>query len=252
MIFEGETLTESWLKVLVHMSENKSWEITPAITKFKTTKSQPEKYQHELENDLNEYLESVNQPKIHTTAGTIFPDSLDGGSNTVFERFDKTWKYIKKDHRNNKGHYFRRMVAYNEKNGEPVNQLQHIIETYNGIEGKRQPVHRRSALIALTFDPTLDHTAQPQRGFPCLQQVCFVPKKNGAMAMNAIYATQHLDDRAYGNYLGLLNLGQFMAREMSLELTEINCIASILRVGTMNKSFAHKLAEKYKDHVKKK
>ncbi|TVZ39762.1 hypothetical protein P886_4170 [Alteromonadaceae bacterium 2753L.S.0a.02] len=248
MIFEGKSLTEGWLKVLIHMSENKTWEVSPAITKFPASAEPPE-YQLELENDLNLYLESVDQPQIHTTAGTIFPHSLAGGNASVFDRFNKTWKYIKKDHRNNKGHYFRRMVAYNEKNGEPVNQLKHIIETYNGIEGQRQPVHRRSALIALTFDPTLDHTAQPQRGFPCLQQVCFVPKKNGTMAMNAIYATQHLDDRAYGNYVGLLNLGRFMAGEMNLELSEINCIASILRVGTMSKARAHELANKYKKYV---
>lgn len=248
MIFNGTSLTEGWLKVLVYMSENKTWEVSPAITKFPTNAEHPE-YQADLEDDLNHYLDSVNQPHIRTTAGTIFPDSLAGGKVSVFDRFDKAWKYIKQDHRNNKGHYFRRLVAYNEQNGKRVNQLKHIIETYNGIEDKRRPVHRRSALIALTFDPTLDHTAQPQRGFPCLQQVCFVPKKNRTMSLNAIYATQHLDDRAYGNYLGLLNLGRFMAGEMNLELTEINCIASILRIGTMSKALAHELANKYKKYV---
>lgn len=248
MIFEGSSLTEGWLRILVYMSENKTWEASPAITKFPANAEPPE-YQEELENDLNLYLESVNQPKIHTTAGTIFPNSLVGGNVSVFDRFEKTWKHVKKDRRNNKGHYFRRLIAYNEKNGNPVNQLKHIIDTYNGIEGERQPVHRRSALIALTFDPTIDHTAQPQRGFPCLQQVCFVPKKNGTMAINAIYATQHLDDRAYGNYLGLLYLGRFMAKEMHLKLDEINCIASVLRIGTMNKVRAHELANKYKQYV---
>lgn len=248
MIFEGASLSESWLKVLIHMSEHKTWEISPAIAKFPGN-TRPPAYQEELENDLNRYLDNVDQPQIYTTAGTIFPDSLAGGSVSVFDRFEKTWKYIKKDHRNNKGHYFRRLVSYNEKNGKPINQLKHIIDTYNGIEGERQPVHRRSALIALTFDPTLDHTAQPQRGFPCLQQVCFVPKKNGTMSINAIYATQHLDDRAYGNYLGLLNLGNFMAKEMSLKLSEVNCIASVLKVGTMSRIFAHELAKKYRKYV---
>jgi thymidylate synthase len=248
MIIEENTLTEAWLKTLVHMSDKKRWEVSPVITKFNSD-VRPLPYQAELEHDIDQYLDTVGQPHISTTAGTIFPSSLAGGNASVIDRFNKTWKYVKKDHRNNKGHYFRRLVAYNEKSGQPVNQLKHIIDTYNGIEGQRQPVHRRSALIALTFDPTLDHTAQPQRGFPCLQQICFLPKKDGTMMMNAIYATQHLDDRAYGNYVGLLNLGKFMAGEMNLNLTEINCIASILRVGTMSKSLAHQLADKYRKYV---
>lgn len=250
MIFEGSSLTEGWLKVLVHMSDNKIWEASPAIVKFPAN-AKLTAYREDLEHDLNRYLDNVGQPQIHTTAGTVFPNSLAGGNASVFDRFEKTWKYIKQDHRNNKGHYFRRMVAYNEKSGEPINQLKHIINTYNGIEGKRQPVHRRSALIALTFDPKLDHTAQPQQGFPCLQQICLVPKENKTMAMNAIYAVQYLDNRAYGNYLGLLNLGKFMAGQMNLELTEINCIASVLKVGNMCRTLAHKLANKYKKHVQK-
>lgn len=133
--------------------------------------------------------------------------------------------------------------------GEPVNQLQHIIETFNGIDGVRNPVHRRSALIATTFDPTLDHTAQAQRGFPCLQQICFIPKNNEKLTINAIYAMQYLSDRAYGSYLGLKHLGEFMAREMNLDLVEINCIASVLNIGNMDKDLAKKITRKYQNYV---
>lgn len=230
------------------MANATHWELSPVIAQFKVGRPRPE-YADALENDLNAYLESVSQPHIHTTAGTIFPQSLAGGNADVFDRFERIWKYIKKDKRNYKGHYFRRLVAFNERNGEPVNQLKHIIDTYNGIEGVRQPVHRRSALIALTFDPTIDHTAQPMRGFPCLQQICLVPKAEGKVTLNAIYAMQHLADRAYGNYVGLEHLGHFMASKMGLELDEVNCIASVLELGKMKKTFARDFVEKYKQYV---
>lgn len=161
------------------------------------------------------------------------------------DRYDRNWKYIKKDSKNRKGTYFRRLTAYGEQYGRRVNQLEHIIETFNGIEGKRKPVHRRSALIATTFDPTLDHTAQPQLGFPCLQQVCFTPSGD-KLSMNAIYAMQHLPTRAYGNYLGLQRLGGFMAENMGLQFVQLNCMISVLGFGnTMKKSMAKIIVEKY-------
>lgn len=248
MIVQGASMSECWLKVLMAVSSSKAGEISPLIANYSTTGIRPI-YQDDLENDLNDHLNKIEKPEFETTASTIFPKSLAGGNHEVFERFDKIWKYIKKDKLNHKGHYFRRLVAFNEKNGKPINQLKHIIETYNGIDGIRKPVHRRSALIALTFDPTQDHTAQVMRGFPCLQQVCFLPKKNGKMALNAIYAMQHLVNRGYGNYLGLKNLGEFMARQMGLELEEVNCIASVIDMAGTDRAFTKKIISKYGKYV---
>jgi len=69
------------------------------------------------------------------------------------------------------------------------------------------------------------------------------------MDLNAIYAMQHLSNRAYGNYLGLQNLGDFIAGEMKLELDEVNCIASVLELGKMTKSTAKEFANKYREYV---
>ena len=35
--------------------------------------------------------------------------------------------------------------------------------------------------------------------------------------MTGFYATQYVVERAYGNYLGLCRLGEFMAHEMGLK-----------------------------------
>ena len=69
------------------------------------------------------------------------------------------------------------------------------------------------------------------------------------MAINAIYAMQHLTNRGYGNYVGLRNLENFMASEMGLELDEVNCIASVLELGKMNKTEARKFINKYRKYV---
>lgn len=248
MIVNGKGVAECWLKILVKMASSKRREVSPIIANYSVTDIAPT-YQSDLEEDLNQYLLSVDKPEVDTTASTIFPVSLSGGGDSIFYRFDSIWKHIKKDKLNQKGHYFRRLTAFNEKSGQPINQLKHIIDTFNGIDGVRKPVHRRSALIALTFDPCLDHTAQVMRGFPCLQQVCFIPKKNGKMALNAVYAMQHLVNRGYGNYLGLKNLGDFMAGQMGLELEEVNCIASVLDMSGTNASFIKNIISKYGKYV---
>ena len=244
MIIEGNSVAECWLAILKVMVDEKTTEISPLLVSINITGERPD-YADELEEDINSFLLGIEQPCIETTAGTIFPISLDGGKKSIFDRYDRNWKYIKKNSKNRRGTYFRRLTAYGDKYERKVNQLEHIIETFNGIDGVRNPVRRRSALIATTFDPTLDHTAQPQLGFPCLQQVCFVPSGE-KMSMNAIYAMQHLPTRAYGNYLGLQRLGLFMAEKMELQFVQLNCMISVLGFGTsMKKPMAKMIVEKY-------
>lgn len=43
--------------------------------------------------------------------------------------------------------------------------------------------------------------------------------------MTAFYATQHILNKAYGNYLGLARLGEFVASEVGLTLKNLTCIA---------------------------
>jgi hypothetical protein len=251
MIIEGNSVAECWLKILKELVDNKKCELSPIIVKINITDESPP-YKTELENELNSFLEKVNQPPIETTAGTIFPISLSSGKTSIFERYNRIWKGVKHAPKNNRGTYFRRLMAYGDeyvtdKYATPVNQLKHIIETYNGITNGRGKINRRSAFIATTFDPLLDHKSTPYLGFPCLQQVCFIPSSRSKklMKMNAIYAMQDLDTRAYGNYLGLLRLGKFMANEMGLEFIQLNCMLSVLKLRHMNKSTAKKLLEKY-------
>ena len=84
-------------------------------------------------------------------------------------------------------------------------------------------------LQAATFDPGRDHVASAQLGFPCLQHVSFVPTAAG-LVVNAFYATQQIFDKAYGNYLGLAQLGAFMAHEMGMPLARLNVMVGIAKL----------------------
>jgi thymidylate synthase len=123
------------------------------------------------------------------------------------------------------------MVSYGIDYGEPTNQLEFIIETYTEKNN-----HRRSALYASILDPKVDAKHQRQRGFPCLQQVGFVPLQQEYLNVVGFYPKEHIYDRGYGNYLGLCRLGQFMAHEMGLELFQMTCFVGVASVGKMNKT----------------
>ena len=147
-----------------------------------------------------------------------------------------------RDPRNRNGTYFERMIAFRgarTRNGKPVfetkNQLEQIIRDWNrDREHPKRP--RQSALQVACFDPAKDHTGQAVRGFPCLQQVSFTYDSTGGLAISAYYPTQFIFDRAYGNYLGLCQLGCFMAQELGLQLVRLNCFIARPELGSVTKT----------------
>lgn len=175
---------------------------------------------------------------VQTVANTVFPSSYwnrnaADDAKLLFDRFDRAWPRLEKCSQNRRGSYFRRMTAFRPKSegDKPVNQLKHVIETYRDRNN-----HRRSALQASIFDPALDHNHSNRgMGFPCLHQVSFAPIGTGGLAITGFYATQYIVDRAYGNYLGLCRLGEFMAKQLGLTLVKMTCIASVAQRGRPNK-----------------
>ncbi len=177
-----------------------------------------------------------------TVANTIFPQSLwnpEESRDQLFERYRRILPRLKKMEAFNRyGLYFERLIAFGP---QKVNQLDHIINTYHGGN------HRRSALQASIFDPSVDHTNQRQRGFPCMQHIAFAPYGDHELSVTGFYATQHIFERAYGNYVGLCNLGCFVAHELDLRLTQMTCVAGVAKIGNINKGDLRDLLRKLED-----
>lgn len=142
-----------------------------------------------------------------------------------------------RDSKNRFGTYFERMVNFGENTGKGIpgkNQLDHIIDlwTRRADDGSHP---RHSAMVVSCFDPQRDHGFQPMRGFPCLQQVSFGYDNSGGISVSAYYPTQYIFDRAYGNYLGLSHLGQFMASQLGVKLVRINVFVGRPELGSPGK-----------------
>jgi len=157
---------------------------------------------------------------VPTVASTIFPSSMWNPAkprDALFKRYQKVFPILQRDPRNTDGTYFSRFIEHG--------QLEHVLSTRLEKEN-----HRRSAYQLVVFDPSRDHGHWRQKGFPCLHQVSFVPDTNaGTLGVVGYYPTQTMFEKAYGNYLGLWNLGCFVAHEWGLRMEALTCFAVVAK-----------------------
>jgi thymidylate synthase len=241
---EDLNLSEAWVAALHKVIDTGKSEISPLVLTL-TDFTEVNYIRKALDTDLVRHK----LPSIDTVSETIFPQSLYEYSgyqkDELYERYKRNLPRIKKiDSSNSNGTYFERLVAF-EGNGKTVNQLDIIIDSL-----LKNTIKRRSKLQAAIFDPTKDHSPKPFQGFPCLQHVTFYKSDTGGLILNSFYAIQYLYRRAYGNWLGLINLGRFVAKETGLELERFNCFIGVEHLDHLKKSEAKKLLSDLNQKVK--
>jgi len=222
------SLGEAWLKAVQLAINSQTHEVSPLTVRFMAVESDsPADYA--LRVALNQTLESSGCATVETVANTLFPKSLWNPSKprgNLFQRYARILPVLRRDSRNRRGLYFERLISYpGTRDTTGKNQLDHIIQTFTSGN------HRRSALQASVFYPPTDLNHARQLGFPCLQQIAFAPDTaRGTLTTIGFYAMQYLFRRAYGNYLGLARLGEFMAHEMELRLEQVICFAGVAKL----------------------
>ena len=236
LLIEDTNLSYAWSRAFLHILDYPGKEISPlVITLTGFTNGVPNEDQL-IRDELDNSLRINSRQEVHTVANTIFPYSIwthsKNDRNKLFQMYLNALPRYKalEPHKNRRGIYFERLIAFGSgpKNG---NQLEHIISQYQSRSGVR-----KSMFQASIFDPARDHITSAQLAFPCLQHVSFVPQNNRTLTLNAFYATQQIFEKAYGNYLGLCRLGDFMAHEMGLTFERMNCFIGIAKMDTIAKS----------------
>lgn len=158
--------------------------------------------------------------------------------------------------KNRHGTYFERLVAYTgtrTRHGKvelrTVNQLEYVISFWKKrvAKGSRP---RQSALQLACFDPAKDDNGSALAGFPCLQQISLAYKGPGTVELNAYYPTQYLFERAYGNYLGLCQLGHLIAYHLDVRFTALTCFVGRPELGAGTKSGHRELADFLRERLR--
>jgi hypothetical protein len=234
LIIEETNLSHAWSRAFLHVIDNPGKEISPLLITLTGFNNGMPNEDQAIRHALDDCLKINSEQSVHTVANTIFPASYWQRSkhdrNKLFDTYLENFPRIQAlaPNKNHRGLYFERLIAFGSgpNNG---NQLEYIISQYKSRTGVR-----RSMFQASIFDPARDHITTAQLPFPCLQHVSFIPQEK-SLILNAFYATQQLFNKAYGNYLGLCRLGDFMAHEMGLRFERMNCFVGVAKMDNIKK-----------------
>lgn len=221
LLIEETNISLAWYEVLKYILDHPGKEISPLV--LSVTDFNESEY---IRNIIDKSLLSNKLSTVQTVSETIFPNSLyqycEYNRQNLYQEYCKNLPRIKKiDPSNRNGTYFERLIAFDGKT-EKINQLEIIISSLQNSN-----VKRRSKLQASIFNPETDHTSGMFQGFPCLQHVTFYKSSQGGLVLNSFYAVQFLYRRAYGNWVGLINLGKFIANELDIEFERFNCYVGV-------------------------
>lgn len=242
---DAPNLSVAWARAFLAVTAAPPYEVAPLIVSFRVGAKEAPVEEPAIRAALEECLVESGMQEIDTVAGTIFPQSLwqraKGDRHRLFSDYLRNLPaYVSMaPGKNGRGLYFARLIAFNTdpKTGKCLgtgslalpdggNQLEFIIKHLN-------PGMRRSCFQASIFDPARDHLESPYLGFPCLQHVTFVPNfTTGILQTNAFYANQYVFERAYGNFLGIARLCNFVGREAGLAGDRVTCFIGVEQYGT--------------------
>jgi len=175
---------------------------------------------------LNKYLELAGKRPIEEVANTIFPISLyfpPLGRKQLYENYESAWPLIKLF--NKWGTYFYRMIHW-EDNGQSLNQLECTINKL--LAALSSGPRYKSTYEVSIYRPENDRFIRI--GSPCLSHLSF-KLENGRLLLTVVYRNHFYIERAYGNFLGLGRLMEFIANESGIAVGQLTCISTHATLG---------------------
>jgi hypothetical protein len=182
---------------------------------------------------------------VGTVANTIFPRALyhphlgDEAASRLYENYGLSMR-IHRRRKGDKETYFNRLVAYPVGSAADAgdkrlntdgtwNQLDYYVAR---LRRQRETLHLSSSYelgVSHPVDAELRVQApfkdKRMTSFPCLSHISLT-LVNDRVHMNATYRNQAFITRAYGNYIGLAALLQFIATEAGAQPGEVQVVAT--------------------------
>jgi hypothetical protein len=163
--------------------------------------------------------ESKHLPDVQTTRNTMFPASWASRNPEpadLASYYRERYPRLRTHPGNQSGTYFGRIVAYprDTKHDDTADQLTKLVDKLRQeVKGGRPKSSRYEINV---FSERYDTNPM---SFPCMSHLAF-HLHDGALHQQAIYRNEYLVTRAYGNYLGLAQLQQYIAAACDLRVGE--------------------------------
>lgn len=196
--------------------------------------------------EVDKLLANRGLQTIDTVANTIMPTGLAARCLTheeLVKKYRDRYEVIKRFPKNSWGTYFGRLVAYptgSDKRPAPVDQLAPVIETLRGprVVGAQYETAVTTAEDAAEASENpasgallIHHSTRGRRGRggPCLSTIAFQREADRVHAV-AHYRSHFLIERAYGNYVGLGMLLQYVAQQAGLRIGYLTVVAGYAQI----------------------
>lgn len=202
---EGAGPLEAWIQAVEQLLDQPNYRCFHL-----TARMSSDKPDRDVIERLNAVLEGRGKQPIATVANTIFPNELGkryGEVSDLGERYRRIYPTIRRYRGNEGGTYFGRLVDYPSSAGR-IDQLAQTVEKMRReVTGGR----KTSIYECAVYHPERD--AGKLMGFPCMSSCSFhVDHHERQVLLLANYRNHYFFERALGNYIGLRNLLDYVAR----------------------------------------
>ena len=159
-----------------------------------------------------------------------FPDPCE-----LAEHYLEHYPTLRRFPKNRDGTYFGRLVAYpmsGNGDGDTFDQLTDLVRKLRA-ESSVKAGGRRARRLSSRYEVNIWKPGDlpSGMGFPCMAHMSF-HLVSGTLHLLAQYRNQYLIERAYGNYLGLAQLQQYVAIAVGLAPGELMILASHASLDT--------------------
>lgn len=214
-----EGFQNAWRDVCIRLKENK-WELWDIIVEIENPLLINQEY-HEC---VTEFAKEHNLVKPRDVAYTIFPYGiyeLSRDSEKLYKDYWRFFKYTRNREHSGWGTYFERMIRYTGGKSE-VDQLGSIIRAINN-----RSRNSKAAYTIIIPKPGSENTKP--LGSPCLNYLAIRSEYSGSrriINLLAVYRNHDFLERAYGNYLGLCKLLEYIVNETGSSIGKVTCVSS--------------------------
>lgn len=218
-VVQEDSIQQAWLET-VRLLMARKWELRNLIVSIR----KPFDTLYDVHNRYERLCNDLGILNPRHVAYTIFPASFATGktaeslfdaynrSSGLFHRISTKW-----------GTYFRRLTHYDSKKAI-VNQLERVV---TALKRDKAASKAMSAAYTMILQEPGGETTKP-RGGPCLNYLALQVEKGNPsrIGLLAVYRNHDFLAKAYGNYIGLANLLQFICNESGYSMGPLTCISS--------------------------
>ncbi len=229
---EAPNISVAWLKALNHLLD-----VGGQSSNLLVTIDDPLQVDLSIHQVYEQVLSDHNLLDLKQVTYTIFPRSayqiVGKSADALFYRYNRKGgiyerlrnRYAAKFRW---GSYFRRMTHYPtlDQHGQVVivNQLKDIIDMLRD----RAKTYRAAYTISIQI-PGIDR--KRTIGGPCLNYVALQLETPKTLNLLAVYRNHDFIQRAYGNYLGLGYLAEFLCDQTGYSMGKLTCLSSNANVA---------------------